>query len=124
MIFLDTHVVIWLYAKYLKNFSDIAIQQIESNEVLISQMVRLELQYLFEIGRITSTPGAVIKGLAKSIGLKVSQMNVEQVFDHAIEYEWTRDVFDRLITAEADVMDVALVTKDENIRANYKNAIW
>ena len=79
---------------------------------------------LFEIGRITVTAETVIKDLKQSIGLKVSQMDAEQVFDHAIEYAWTRDVFDRLITAEADAMDIVLVTKNKNILANYKKAIW
>ena len=87
-------------------------------------MVRLELQYLFEIGRIKVTPETIIKDLNKSIGLKVSQMKVEQVFDQAIDYQWTRDVFDRLITAEAEAMGFALITKDKNILANYGKAIW
>lgn len=124
MIFLDTHVVIWLYAKHLNKFSNNAIQHIENNGVLISQMVRLELQYLFEIGRITATPERIIKDLTRSIGLKIPPMRVEQVFDHALKYEWTRDVFDRLITAEADTMEFPLVTKDSNILAHYEKAIW
>jgi PIN domain nuclease of toxin-antitoxin system len=124
MIFLDTHVVIWLYAKLLEKISNAAIQQIEDNEVFISQMVRLELQYLFEIGRLTVTPDRLIKDLNKSIGLKVSHMDAEKVFDLSIDYEWTRDVFDRLITAEADAMGSLLVTKDRNILANYEMAIW
>ena len=124
MIFVDTHVVIWLYDKLLDKLSKDAIQQIEDNELLITQMVRLELQYLFEIGRIKVTPETIIKDLNKSIGLKVSQMKVEQVFDHAIDYQWTRDVFDRLITAEAEAMGFALITKDKNILAHYEKAIW
>ena len=70
MIFLDTHVVIWLYAKLLDKLSIDAVQQIEGNELLITQMVRLELQYLFEIGRIKIAPETIIKDLNKSIGLK------------------------------------------------------
>lgn len=124
MIFLDTHVVIWLHAKLLDKLSSDAIQQIEDNEILITQMVRLEMQYLFEIGRIKVTPETIIKDLNKTIGLKISQMKVEQVFDHAIDYQWTRDVFDRLITAEAEAMGVTLVTKDKKILANYEKAIW
>ena len=124
MIFLDTHVVIWLYAKLLDKLSIDAVQQIEDNELLITQMVRLELQYLFEIGRIKVAPETIIKDLNKSIGLKVSQMKVEQVFDHAIDYQWTRDVFDRLITAEAEAMGFALITKDQKILENYEKAIW
>lgn len=124
MIFLDTHVVVWLYDNLLNKLSNDAIQQIEDNEILITQMVRLEMQYLFEIGRIKVTPETIIKDLNKSIGLKVSQMKVEQVFDQAIDYQWTRDVFDRLITAEAEAMGFALITKDEKILANYEKAIW
>ncbi len=124
MIFLDTHVVIWLYDKILDKLSKDAIQQIEDNDLLITQMVRLELQYLFEIGRIKVTPETIIKDLNKSIGLKVSQMKVEQLFDHAIDYQWTRDVFDRLITAEAEAMRFTLITKDKKILKNYEKAIW
>jgi len=124
MIFLDTHVVVWLYAKLLDKLSKKAVYEIDDNDILISQMVRLELQYLFEIGRITVTPEIIIKYLSQSIGLKVSQMKVEQVFDHAINYEWTRDVFDRLITAEADSMGLGLITKDKNILEHYEQAVW
>ncbi len=124
MIFLDTHVVVWLYAGIEEKLSKIAIQQIENNELLISHMVRLELQYLFEIGRITKNPAIITTSLEKSIGLKISEMNAEQMFNRAIEYSWTRDVFDRLITAEADVKNFLLITKDRNIQANYKKAIW
>ena len=124
MIYLDTHVVIWLHAKLLDKLSSDAIQQIEDNEILITQMVRLEMQYLFEIGRIKVMPETIIKDLNKTIGLKISQVKVEQVFDHAIDNQWTRDVFDRLITAEAEAMGVTLVTKDKKILANYEKAIW
>ena len=124
MIFLDTHVVVWLYAGCVQNLSNAVIEQIENNDLFISHLVRLELQYLFEIGRITVTPETIIKSLNKSIGLKVSSMKIEQVFDQAIEYGWTRDVFDRLITAEAEVSGFALITKDKKIRANYEKAFW
>ncbi len=98
--FLDTHVVVWLYAGIEEKLSKIAVQQIENNELLISHMVRLELQYLFELGRITKNPAIITTSLEKSIGLKISEMNAERVFNCAIDDSWTRDVFDRLITAE------------------------
>lgn len=124
MIFLDTHIVVWLYAGYVNKLSTAVTEQIENNELFISQVVRLELQYLFEIGRITVTPETLLKNLHQSIGLKFSLMKVEQVFDHAINCSWTRNVFDRLITAEAGALDVLLITKDEKIRANYEKAFW
>lgn len=85
MIFLDTHIVVWLYAGQVTKLSKTVIDQIENSELFISQVVRLELQYLFEIGRITVTPETIIKSLNISIGLKISQMNAEQVFNQAIE---------------------------------------
>ena len=124
MIFLDTHVIVWLYAGELKKISGAVVEQIENNDLCISQVVRLELQYLFEIGRITETPKNIINSLNVSIGLNESAMKAAQVFDQAIEYSWTRDVFDRLITAEAESFEAVLITKDRKILANYKNALW
>jgi PIN domain nuclease of toxin-antitoxin system len=124
MIFLDTHVVVWLYSGYIPKLSKTVVDHIENNDLFISNVVRLELQYLFEIGRIIVTPETIIKNLNTSIGLKVSLMKTEQVFEKAIEYSWTRDVFDRLITAEADVSGFVLITKDKIILANYNKAIW
>lgn len=124
MILLDTHVVVWLYAGETVKLSPAVVEQIENNDVFISHVVRLELQYLFEIGRITATADDIIKSLNVSIGLKVSSMKTAQVFDTALEYDWTRDVFDRLITAEADVLGVVLISKDKIIRANYAKAMW
>ncbi len=85
MIFLDTHIVVWLYAGYVNKLSIAVAEQIENNELFISQVVRLELQYLFEIGRITVTPETLLKSLHQSINLKFSQIKVEQVFGHAID---------------------------------------
>ncbi len=124
MIFLDTHVIVWLYAGCVNKLSKKAVEQIENNELYISQVVRLELQYLFEIGRITVKPENLLQTLNKSIGLKISQMKVAQVFDQAIKCNWTRDVFDRLITAEAESSDLVLITKDKKIRTHYAKAFW
>jgi len=63
MIFLDTHVVVWLYAGCENKLSKSVVDQIENNNLFISQLVRLEMQYLFEIGRITVTPETIIKSL-------------------------------------------------------------
>ena len=47
MIFLDTHIVVWLYAGCVKKLSKPVVEQIENNDLFISQLVRLEMQYLF-----------------------------------------------------------------------------
>jgi PIN domain nuclease of toxin-antitoxin system len=38
--------------------------------------------------------------------------------------KWTRDPFDRLITAQAALGESTLLTKDDTIRTNYANAVW
>lgn len=43
---------------------------------------------------------------------------------HAHRESWTRDPFDRIITAQAAVSGAVLLTRDERIRANYRQAVW
>ncbi len=38
--------------------------------------------------------------------------------------QWTRDPFDRLIVATSQATGIPLLTKDRNILANFKLAIW
>ena len=49
MIYIDTHIAVWLYAGEVEKFSDHAKDLLNDNDILISPIVRLELQYLHEI---------------------------------------------------------------------------
>lgn len=54
MIYLDTHVVLWLYLRKGEGLSSKARYLIEFEpEIFISPMVLLELDYLYEIERTT-----------------------------------------------------------------------
>ncbi|CAC9532590.1 hypothetical protein BHECKSOX_1240 [Bathymodiolus heckerae thiotrophic gill symbiont] len=46
------------------------------------------------------------------------------IFDSAIKVDWTRDVFDRLIVAQAMADKAELITKDGNILKHYNKAVW
>ena len=124
VVFLDTHIAVWLYAGLIHKISDTAKQAIEGNDLLISPMVKLELQYLFEISRITVKPDTIIKNLFAAIGLKVSETPLQQIIEEALKISWTRDVFDRLLSAEATAVEGGFITADENIKSNLKLAIW
>jgi PIN domain nuclease of toxin-antitoxin system len=124
VVFLDTHIAVWLYAGLIDKISETAKQTIEANDLLISPMVKLELQYLFEIGRITGKPDTIIKSLFTAIGLKVSETPLQQIIEEALKISWTRDVFDRLLSAEANIVGEGFITADENIKSNLKIAIW
>ena len=124
MIYLDTHTVVWLYSGELHFFSEKACQLIEENELLISPLVLLELQYLFEIKRITVEPTVIFDSLAESVGLQKCRASFARVIAEAMRISWTRDPFDRIITATAMIHQAPLLTKDETIRREYRLAVW
>ncbi|MFW6068544.1 MAG: type II toxin-antitoxin system VapC family toxin [Chloroflexota bacterium] len=124
MIYLDTHVVVWLYAGLVEKISEPARMLINEHEVTISPIVNLELAYLFEIERIKSEPTILIADLSSRIGLRVCERAFEAIVSQAMALSWTRDPFDRLIVANASLNDNFLVTKDKTILENYSHARW
>jgi len=124
LIYLDTHVVVWLYANEFKKFPANTLKLIENNPVRIAPIVLLELGYLYEIGRLQDTHQTIIEVLKQTLELKICDLAYLQVIESAIEVTWTRDPFDRLIVAQATVNQSTLVTKDTIIRSHYPYAIW
>ena len=124
LVYLDTHVVIWLYDALTDRLSKLAAEAIEENDLVISWMVELELQFLHEIGRLRVKPAEIIRHLSTQIGLRLSDVSLERIVRAAAGMDWTRDVFDRLIAAESAVMNLPLITKDRTIRTHHKLSIW
>jgi PIN domain nuclease of toxin-antitoxin system len=124
LIYLDTHVVIWLYGDTVNKLSPLAENLISENDIYISPMVRLELQYLYEIGRLGSSPDQIIEYLANQANLKICQKEFSLIIQKTMQITWTRDVFDRLIVANAMVNGNILLSKDHKIRENYIHARW
>ena len=124
MIYLDTHAVLWLYAGQVEKFSQHAISLLNENEIYISVIVQLELQYLNEIQRITGKPNEIVSDLSDKIGLKICEKSFNVIINHAMNLSWTRDPFDRIIVANAALNDDVLITKDQSILDHYPNARW
>jgi len=124
VIYLDTHVVVWLYAALTDKLSNKAIEAIETNQLFISPMVQLELQYLKEIGRITTNGALIIKNLNYTIGLELCDQSFVHTVTEAIDLSWTRDPFDRIIVAQSHARQISLLTKDQNILKNSPIAFW
>lgn len=124
MLYLDTHVVVWLYAGDTGKFNVSVVDLLNGHDLLISPIVRLELQYLFEIDRISATPNRIMTDLSERIGLGVCQTSFDAVVRQALGCNWTRDPFDRLIVAQAALNHTILVTKDTRILGNYPKAVW
>ncbi len=124
MIYLDTHAVVWLYTGSTNKFGTLGKDLINSHELFISPIVRLEMQYLYEIERITDDPHSILTDLSKRIGLKICDKEFDAIIIQAILYTWTRDPFDRLIVANAALNNNILITKDRVILTHYTHAKW
>lgn len=124
VIYLDTHVVSWLYAGRKDLLPNRVREAIQECDVLISPMVRLELQYLHEIGRAKIPAARVIQDLSGAIGLKLCIHPFIKVIERAERQSWTRDPFDRVIVAQAALEKSMLATKDKTIRSHYEMAVW
>ena len=125
MIYLDTHVVLWLYLRKGEGLSSRARQLIEYEPViLISPIILLELDYLHEIGRTTLGSAHVFKYLHQRIDLQVCQKSFIDVVWKASQLSWTRDPFDRIITAQSAIDRNTLITKDKIIQEHYEYAVW
>jgi PIN domain nuclease of toxin-antitoxin system len=124
MIYLDTHVVVWLYAGLTEKLSKKAISLIENNDIYISPAVKLELCFLQEIKRINSSAQDMIRFLQAQIGLNICDTPFETIVNKALSMTWTRDPFDRLIAATSACSHAKLITKDETIRKHNKLAVW
>jgi len=124
LIYLDTHVVIWLYTGNTEYIPSKTLELMKTQELLLSPMVLLEMTYLFEIKRLTVTSDQIMNTLIPIINLKVSKLPYSSVIEHAIQQSWTRDPFDRIIVGQAAVKSSLLITKDSHILDHYAYALW
>lgn len=124
VIYLDTHVVVWLYQKDRELLSPRALELIEAEETSVSPAVLLELEYLFEVFRITEHGESIVDYLNRQIGMKICDKPFQAVVRKSLELKWTRDPFDRIITAQAALSNDILLTKDTTISGFYSRAVW
>lgn len=123
-VLLDTHAVVFLWSGRVEQFGRRSRDLLERAVLLISPMVRLELAFLREIGRIEPEPGRVLGDLARDVGLTLADEPLDALIPHAEPLAWTRDPFDRLLVASARLHELPFVTRDRDIRENFEDAIW
>lgn len=123
MIYLDTHIVVWLFAGMIEKLRPEIIGLLERSELRISPMVRLELAFLYEIGRITYSDSEILEELSQSIELIECPKSFGSIVKTATSLTWTRDPFDRIIVAQALVHDAPLLTYDQRIARYYPKTV-
>jgi PIN domain nuclease of toxin-antitoxin system len=124
VIHLDTHVVVWLHAGREDLLSHRAREAIEAEEIAVSPMVLLELEYLREVGKTTEGAATVLGELQQQVGLRIAEAQFLAVISCAQRQSWTRDPFDRIIVAQAETEGCTLVTRDQSIRDHCSLAVW
>lgn len=122
--FLDTHAAVAMYQGDPDAFGAAALDLIERAALFYSPIVRLELTFLHEIDRITVGADELLGALNADYGVAPSRDDIGDVVSASLALSWTRDPFDRLIVATAQLHRAPLITKDERIRAHYRDAIW
>ena|SRR3990167_10452827 len=122
--FLDTHVVIWLYDGLISKFSKKAIKIINQSDLFISPLVNLEIEYLYEAGKINIKSSPVLASLSRTIGLKISDTSLAKIIEVAVSLDWTRDPFDRMLVSEAYIRNAYFISKDKDIQKHYPLTVW
>ncbi|HKN22712.1 MAG TPA: PIN domain-containing protein [Terracidiphilus sp.] len=122
--YLDTHTVMRL-AHGRPRIGRDAAQLIQRAELLITPMVLVELEYLYEIGRLTLPAKDVLRKLEHELGLGLCDLPLADVARAALDEKWTRDAFDRFIVAQARLSGLApLISSDEEIAKHYPRTVW
>lgn len=124
MVHLDTHVVVWLYQREIERLSATARSLIEQETLSISPIVALELTFLHEIGRLTVGAEEIVGYLGATIGLLQDDAAFGAVVALSTRFDWTRDPFDRIIVAQAQLTEARLITKDQSLLERFSFAVW
>ena len=124
MIYLDTHVLVWLAVGEGERLGRGARSAIDAEELIAPAAAVLEVEFLHEIGRVKPPAPTLMAVLASDFGIRVCDLSFRTIAEYAWKEKWTRDPFDRLIVANARAANSRLVTKDEQIHRHYTGAIW
>jgi PIN domain nuclease of toxin-antitoxin system len=110
VILLDTNAVIWLELGHPRTRPLLRSR----TALYVSPATLLELQFLAEAGRIRLTRGDA-QMLASDDRWLVDDPPAAAWFAEAIDQAWTRDPFDRLIVAHAQLRGWRLATGDTRL---------
>lgn len=124
--YLDTSAAVWLAQRSLDRISPVALDHLtQATDRRLSPTVLLELQFLYEIGRILLPAADILRKLQAEFAVAVCDFSFPLIADTALTENWTRDPFDRLIVAHARANSLSwLVTSDRRIREAYPRALW
>ena len=110
MILLDTNALIWIEARHPRARPLLG----RRDRLYVSPVSLLELQFLQEAGKLRLRHGSV-QWVAEDDRWLVDEPPAASWFLRAVEVGWTRDPFDRLLVAHAQLRRWRLATSDGNM---------
>jgi PIN domain nuclease of toxin-antitoxin system len=123
--YLDTNAIIRLAHGRVGGIGRDASRLVQRAELLISPMVVLELELLYEIKRVNVPSRDILLKVEHEIGSRVCDLSFASIASAARDEKWTRDPFDRMIVAHAKANGFAwLISSDETITKNYPRTVW
>ncbi len=123
--YLDTNVMVWLANGKLRKLSKNAERVLRQANLLVSPMVLLELEYLFDLGRTKLRSREIQSKVEREMGVQVCDLSFKSIAATAIDEGWTTDPFDRLIVAHAKANGFAsLISADEEFAMHYPKTVW
>jgi PIN domain nuclease of toxin-antitoxin system len=123
--YLDTNAVIRLAQGNTRHLSRDVSRLIDRAELLISPVVLLELELLYEIQRIKLQSRDLQRKVEAELGVRLCSLSFAEIANAALDEKWTRDPFDRMIVANAKAKGFAsLISADEKIGKNYPRTVW
>ncbi len=111
MILLDTNALIWVYKGHRRSAPLARFKR----RLYVSPATLLELQLLTEVGRLRLRDGASVTQLAEDERWLMDDPPAAAWFERALANRWTRDLFDRLLVAHAQLRGWRLATGDSVI---------
>lgn len=122
--FLDTHAAVFLWEGRGEIFGSGSRELLERALLHVSPLVRLELGFLREVGKIKVEPGEILGVLTGDYGVTVTADPMDRLVPLAMPLSWTRDPFDRLLVATALLHESPLITRDARIQEHFAGAVW
>ena len=116
---LDTHFLLWivLQAPRLDEFTWLERYRPWG----VSPVSLLEIQFLAEVGKLEADMPAFTSALLNDRRFLLDEISLLDVVRRALDMTWTRDPFDRLLSAHSAARRVALVTLDRTLRENHRH---
>ena len=113
-ILLDTHVFLWLHTEPQRLGEHLPVVEDQRNELLLSAASSWEIAIKYGLGRLPlpEPPQRYVPSRLRAIGAQALPIEHTHALAVAMLEPLHRDPFDRLLVAQAGLLDVPILTAD------------